>query len=139
MQTKKIAIIHPNEQFLHIVGVMNQRLENQRLGYDTVPMLIKGTTTPKDVASFVDESKPDLVLLAEDFPHLSGREKSIEALVEIRKNDPNTLIFMILALIIENALAKLIVISALILSLIYFLIKLRSIKLDMEQEKGDNP
>ncbi len=100
MSKEKIAIIHryPSliEFFADVAG---------HLGYDVLKMYVDKNTTPQQAASFVDGGKPDLVLLAENwqpiqFDHekltVGGKEgEGIEALIEIKKNNPFIPIYMI--------------------------------------------
>ncbi len=97
---KNIAIIHKDKGVVETLALMAQTL-----GYIPHTMIVNKATTPQQVASFVAQVDPDLVLLAENYqygqfvpdPQSRGEKigEGIEALAEIKRSGHSKPIHMV--------------------------------------------
>ena len=94
---KRVAIIHKDSELISVLA----NIARGR-GYSTATMVVGGATRAVEVASFVRDANPNLVLLAENYqgntftPERGSKVgEGIEALAEIRRSGYARPIFMV--------------------------------------------
>lgn len=100
MTQKKIAILHKDQSLVEVLEDMIKAL-----GHTSHSKLVGSATTSTDVVSFVRDSRPDLVLLAENFgggrydPSVASKDiyrgEGIGALAAIRDSGYTIPVFMV--------------------------------------------
>lgn len=97
----QIAIVHRDIGVVRVLEMLSQRL-----GHDVTTLNVDRHTTSQQVASFVEEHQPGLVLLAENYQGLPSqgigqsvtdvkRGEGIDALILIRETHPTLPIVMV--------------------------------------------
>ncbi|MEK6946568.1 MAG: hypothetical protein AABX32_03085 [Nanoarchaeota archaeon] len=87
----KVAIVHPIEQLSLTLSDMVQSF-----GPETKILLVTGQSTPQDVAAFVADYNPNLLLLAENYSAgYPKKGEGIPSLTEIKKTNPSLPVLMV--------------------------------------------
>lgn len=103
-QKKTIAIVDKNVALADLIGEIAQ----EDMGFEVHKMTVGRDTKPQDVASFVQEVSPSLILLAENYQDLTTtlvadpeywpmikQGEGIEALAEIRRRGVTAPVYMV--------------------------------------------